>query len=293
LEEVNRTLASLEANFKNQETLLTLAAMRDARWLHAVRTQLMPKQPGRVPFHNSEEIALRGFHVGPRKEPVLESVTWSPLPYNEADLHRGYKAGLIFKGHGFSPGIVIGSRNPREPLLNGHISWRTPTIYFGDYMEVSSNEDALESPLGYRYVEFCVRNPLGQESAWIGFTYEFDDALLTTVMRESVTEGRRLVAINQPAEAVDKLRKAMVFAKNLLGHDSDETIAITKEWNDAINAAALARLRFRVGDRVRIIEGEFAGQEGEITDLALRHLHAYSVTGIEMRLRDDQVEAAS
>jgi hypothetical protein len=295
LEEVNKRLLSLEADFKKQETLLTLAAARDVRWLQAVRTQLMPKQPGRIPFHNSQEIALRGFSVGPRTEATLESVTWSLLPYNENGLHRGYKAGLIFRGHGFSPGVVIGIRYNRDKQLKDYVHWYTPNIYFGDYLEISTNEEVLEAPLGYRHAEFCVKNPLGQDSPWIGFSYEFNDELLTNVMNESAAEGRRLIAANQPSPAVENLRKAMLFAKNLLGPDAQETIDLTSEWNAAINASALTRLRFRVGDRVRVIVGGFNNRKGAIIKLLLRHLKSYIVkidSGDEVQLGDDEIEGA-
>lgn len=294
LEQVNSRLASLEADFRNQETLLTLAAARDVRWLEAVRTQLMPKQPGRVPFHNAQEVAIRGYSVGPRQVPTLESVTWSPLPYNENGLHRGYKAGLVFRGHTFSPGIVIGIRYEHDDQL--HIHWTTPNIYFGEYLELSTNEDALESPLGYRHAEFCVKNPPGQESQWVRFSYDFDDERLKAVMNASLIEGRRLLAIGDAAHAVEPLRKAMVFAKNLLGQKSTETIGITKEWNDAIDAASLARLRFRVGARVRIASGEYAGREGVIVKLYLRHVKGYYVkfdSGEEAQFGDDEVEEAT
>jgi hypothetical protein len=97
---------SVSQQLNQTSLLLARSAMKDASWLSFVRQTMMPKQPGRVPFHNSAEVALRGYHAaaGNRVVPVLREVTWSPLAYSEGGLHRGYRAGIIFHGDNFVPG---------------------------------------------------------------------------------------------------------------------------------------------------------------------------------------------
>lgn len=56
-------IAELQSQTRNAQMMLTMAAVRDVRWLRFVRTTLMDRQPGRVPFHNSVEVAFRGYHA--------------------------------------------------------------------------------------------------------------------------------------------------------------------------------------------------------------------------------------
>jgi hypothetical protein len=109
-------IAELQSQISRAQMMLTMAAVRDVRWLKFVRTTLMPKQHGRVPFHNSAEVAMRGYHAasGRRVTPVLHEVTWSKLLYTENKLHRGYKAGIIFKGSSFVPGVTYTNRRVGE-----------------------------------------------------------------------------------------------------------------------------------------------------------------------------------
>lgn len=120
-------LETIERQLINMSLLLARAVMKDASWLDFIRKTMMPKQPGRVPFHNSAEVALRGYHTaGSREIPDLLEVTWSKLQYNESGLHRGYKAGIIFKGMGFAPGITYTYRRRGEvgpPVGNNDYFW--------------------------------------------------------------------------------------------------------------------------------------------------------------------------
>ena len=172
-EALDAQIASLQAEHKNAQMVLTMAAVRDARWLTFVRSTYMPKQPGRVPFHNSLEVELRGYHAaGGQKKPILREVTWSKLSHTENNLHRGYKAGIIFKGSDFVPGVTfthrrVGQNGP--PPGNKDYFWKLPNIYFGEYLEVSAHDDEVEGPLSWRDYEFQVKNPEGQLHVYLSF----------------------------------------------------------------------------------------------------------------------------
>lgn len=101
-------LSEISRQFGLLQNLLARSAAKDAVWLEHVRSTLMPKQPGRAPFHNSLEVALRGYHASPgrRVTPVLSKVTWEQLAHVERGLHRGYYAGIIFNGSEFVPGVT-------------------------------------------------------------------------------------------------------------------------------------------------------------------------------------------
>jgi hypothetical protein len=157
--ELDAHIANLQEQATSAQVMLTMAAVKDARWLTLVRSTYMPKQPGRLPFHNSLEVELRGYHTaGGRKIPVLREVSWSKLPYTENNLHRGYHTGLIFKGSDFAPGVTYASRRISDagpPTGNSDCFWRLPNIYFGDYLEVSVHDDEIESPLSWRNLAFA------------------------------------------------------------------------------------------------------------------------------------------
>jgi hypothetical protein len=292
----NRT-SELEDEIKSARATLTMAALSDARWLHLVRTTLMPKEPSRVPFHNDAEVALRGYHCSNiRGAPTLRQVTWSSLPYREGGLHRGYRAGLIFKGANFAPGVTWMERLPtgQDVGVDGGTWWRLPNIYFGDYLEVSSVEDHDEGPLSYRGASFAVRNPTGEVSDWVEFDYPFDLSKLAEIQKESAERGRNLVQNGKSREAIEPLRKAMVFSEKIAGGGAAESALLREEWNKAIDAAMLTDLRFRVGAAVRVRSGPETGHTGRIEALSLRQVHAYQTRlddGRLVALADTDVEA--
>lgn len=149
-QQVLSEIARVTKDLEGARLALAKAAIKDASWLTFIRTRLMPEGHGQIPFHNSAEVALRGFHVGNPDIPVLESVTWSRLPYTEEGKHRGFRAGLLFKGSKFAPGITvthrrIGQASP-SPGQSDYF-WQQPNIYFGDYLELSTHDDADEGPL--------------------------------------------------------------------------------------------------------------------------------------------------
>ncbi len=274
------------------------AALRDVSWLTMVRTQLMPRQPGRVPFHNDAEVALRGYHCSNLRDavPVLHQVTWSKLPYRENDLHRGYEAGIIFKGGNFAPGVLWTSRQVGEdgpPRGRDDYWFRLPNIYFRDYLEVSTTTDEYESPLSDRDTEYCVRNPNGKQSQWVRFSYDYDESKLLEIFHAARKQGEDLFNAEKYQEAIEPLRKAMVFSRHLPAARS-ELEQVTPMWNEAIDRVALARMRFREGVRVRLLNGKQVGKEGVIEKLGLRHAKPYWIRLDESRnlvaAADDEVE---
>jgi hypothetical protein len=296
--EVQTRLDAVTQQLRHTSLLLARAAMKDAPWLDFIRRTMLPKQPGRVPFHNSAEVALRGYKAaaGGRQKPMLREVTWSKLPYTENDLHRGYKAGIIFRGDLFTPGITFTNRRRGEtgpPPGNADYFWHLPNTYFGDYLEVSCSDDEIESPLSWRDYEFQVKNPEGRTSDWVLFTYPFDDEMLQKVRHDSFDQGEKLLAAGKVAEAVEPLRKAYVFADRILGVEHEETLRAKSVWEEARNKAALAKLRFRVGDRVAVSSGPHAGKSGVIEQLLLNHVYAYVIKpldGEHFQASDEQVD---
>jgi len=296
--DVHTRLDAVTQGLGQASLLLARAAMKDVSWLTLVRTTMMPKQPGRVPFHNSAEVALRGYHAasGNRQKPVLQEVTWSPLEYVEGGLHRGYRAGIIFRGSNFVPGVTTTYRRRCEGLPAGQSDyfWRLPNIYFGDYLEVASGDEPIEASLSWRGYEFQVKNPDGVKSDWVPFTFPFDDKQLDQVRRDSLEQGKRLLVAGKAAEAVEPLRKAYVFADRMLGIEHAETLSAKAILDKARCEAALAKLRFRVGAHLKVSVGSYAGQSGIVERLLLNHLHAYVIRpseGESFQAADDQVEA--
>jgi hypothetical protein len=296
---VETRLNAVTGQVAQMQLLLARAALKDASWLDWIRRTMMPKQPARVPFHNSLEVAIRGYHAaagGQLKEPRLVEVTWSKLPYNEGGLHRGYEAGLIFKGADFVPGATYTHRRRGEtgpPPGNTDYFWRLPNVYFGDYLEVATGGDEVEGPLSWRDYEFQVRNPEGRVSAWVTFTYPFDEDRLKQLQAEWLKQGEELLASGKPIEAVEPLRKAYVFADRLFGLEDKETLRAKQVWDRGRDEAALARLRFRTGDTLVVHAGPHAGKAGVVEKLLLNHVHAYLVKpseGEPFQASDEQVE---
>jgi hypothetical protein len=292
-------ISELQEQEKKSRMMLTMAAVRDIRWLELVRTRMMPKQPSRVPFHNTAEVALRGFHAaaGGRVVPILNEVTWTKLPDSENGLHRGYMAGIIFKGQSFVPGVTIAHRRIGEglPVGNRDYHWQMPSIYFGDYLELASGDNEPEAALSWRGYEFQAKNPTGQTSEWIAFTYPFDDTKLSAILEEQMKEGRRLAGAGANQAAIEPLRKAMVFADRMLGVDAPLTTEIRREWNTALDNATLDGCRFREGKKIKIISGEHMGKIGVIEKIGLRHFYPYYVAvgeGQTVQAKDDEVEEA-
>lgn len=170
-----------------------------------------------------------------------------------------------------------------------------PNIYYGDYLEVASSDDPIEGPLSFRDYEYQVRNPEGQTSEWVRFSYPFDDVMLEKMRVEQLELGRALLAGDKPVEAVEPMRKAFVFSDRMLGLTHEETLQIKAEWEHTRNEAALSKLRFRVGAHLSVKSGPEAGKSGVIERLLLNHVHAYLIKPAEGELfqaSDAQVELA-
>jgi hypothetical protein len=296
-DEVQAKVESVSKQLQHTSLMLAQAAMRDLPWLDFIRRTMMPKQPGRVPFHHSAEVALRGYKpTGGQLTPMLREITWAKLPEHEHGLHRGYKAGLIFRGSNFVPGITFTRRRRGEtgpPVGNSDYFWHLPNVYFGDYLEVSTGDNEPESFVSWRDFEFQVKNPEGQKSDWILCSYPFDDEALHKVRTDALENGKVLLSAGKAAEAVEPLRKGMVFSDRMLGGQHPETIEAKATWERALDEAALSKLRFRVGDRLSVHSGPHAGNTGIVERLLLRHLHAYvmkSPAGELFQASDQQVE---
>jgi hypothetical protein len=299
--EVHGRLSTVSGQLDQARMLLARSVMKDISWLDFIRRTMVPPQPGRVPFHNSVEVALRGYHAaagGQNIVPLLREVTWSLVPYNENGLHRGYNAAIIFKGDNFVPGVVYTWRRCGESdsrAGNDDYFWRLPNIYFGSYLEVSSGDNEPEAALSWRNYEFLVKNPEGRTSEWVPFTYPFDDASLEKIRTDSFRVGTNLLEAGKPAEAVEPLRKAYVFSDRMLGTQAQEALSKKAMWERALNEAALSKLRFRVGDQLSVVAGPHAGASGVVKNLLPRHLHAYVISsthGEEFQASDAQVESA-
>lgn len=290
-------LEQAQQRLARADDMLAAAAARDVRWLTVIRTQLMPPEPGRVPFHNDREVALRGFHVRDWEAPTLTEVTWSRVHYKDNGRHRGYHAAIMLKGSNFAPGIVYERRRSGE--AQAHVFRHSPSIYFGDYLEIAAgvtgdNEDGLS----WRGFEFRVVNPDGKSSDWLPFTYPWDDDALVAEYREHLKEGTSLLEAGQATEARARLRKAWVFADRLPMIPADEKARAHELHERAIDEAQLARLRFRPGARLRVLAGPYVGRIVRVREIARRHHHAYRVEpdddagGLEghAQVADDQVE---
>ena len=295
--EVQARFVTVSQQLRHTSLMLARAATRDVPWLDFIRRTMMPKQPGRVPFHHSAEVALRGYKpAGGQLTPVLREVTWSKLPEYEDNLHRGYKAAIVFRGSNFVPGITFTHRRRGEsepPTGNTDYFWRLPSIYFGDYLEVSSSDDEPEASLGWRDYEFQVKNPEGQKSEWVVFSYPFNDEELNGIRIDSLAIGKSLLEKGNAREAEEPLRKGMAFCYRMLGMQHPETIQARALLERARDEAALAKLRFREGDHLKVISGTHAGKSGVVERLLLRHVHAYLIKPTEgepFQASDPQVE---
>jgi hypothetical protein len=279
--EVQNRLESLNQQLQRTGSLLAKAALKDASWLEMVQRTMMPKQPGRVPFHHSAEVALRGYKARvSRTVPVLREVTWSSLPEQESGLSRGYHAGIIFRGSDFLPGITIARRRRGEtepPPGNTEYFWHLPSIYFGDYLELASSDNPPESPLDCRDYEFQVKNPEGERSEWVEFSFPFDDAALETIRLDAAQAGETLIANGKPRESVEPFRKAMVFSDRMYGISDARTTAVRSRWMDARREAHLSELRFRKGDHLFVQEGPHAGKDGVVQEVLIDHVLAYLI----------------
>jgi len=240
---------------------------------------------------------MRGYKARVNRTlPVLQEVTWSALPEREANLSRGYRAGIIFRGSDFLPGITYARRRQGEtgPLSgNTDYFWHLPHTYYGDYLEAATSDSAPESALDCRGYEFQVKNPEGEKSEWMLFSYPFDDTALEAIRATALQEGETLFANRQPRASVEPFRKAMVFADRMYGTDDPRTVATKARWMEARREAHLSELRFRKGDHLRVHDGPHTGKDGILDEILIDHRFAYLIqpsSGEAFQASDSQVE---
>ena len=292
---VEERLQSVTAETRTMQLMLARAALKDASWLTHVRTTLMPKQPGGIPFHNSAEVAIRGYHALAGAQgvvPKLESVTWAVLPKKEGILSRGYDAGVILTGSNFIPGITY--RHRRRGAVEPDW-WHLPSIYFCDYLELAAMATEADGQLNFYDYEFQVRNPEGQVSEWVPYSTDLNLDEVKGRQAKYLEEGKKLMAANTPDAAFEPLRKAWLYADRLFGTNSEETKVANEILNNCRDVRALERLRFRVGAELVITSGPYAGARGTVVQLLLNHVHAYVIkpeAGNNFQASDDQVAVA-
>ena len=105
-----------------------------------------------------------------------------------------------------------------------------------------------------------------------------------------------MLAAGGPDRAVEPLRKAYTFADRMLGITHPDTLRAKEILQRARDKAALAKLRFRQGARLKVVNGPHAGQTGIVEKLLLNHVHAYVIRpgeGEAFQAADNQVEAAA
>jgi len=296
------SLQQKEKELNASKLMLFNAATRDASWLNHIRTHMMDKQPGRVPFHNDAEIAIRGYHPSNLrdKHPELNKVTWSKVDYQDkkSELHRGYHAAIIYEGENFAPGITWTYRRKGEtepPPGNKDYFWRQPNIYFGNYLETSSHDDPIEAPLGWRDHEFCVKNPEGKKSEWVEFSYPFDYDLLKKTMLENAELGKRLFSEGKFREANEPLRKAYTFSDRLNGIEDSFTKEMHALRESTLDQAVLTTLRFKPGTKIQVLSGKEKDKTGIIEKIAMRSSKPYFVkmesSDDYFYVSDDEVES--
>jgi hypothetical protein len=299
--DAKQKVENAQAELTSARAALLSAAVRDVDWLTFVRTRLMPKQPGRLPFHSDADVAIRGYTPSNMRDavPKLGQVTWEQLPYTEGGLHRGYNAGLTFHGTDFAPGCTFAMRAVGETAPpTGHTDywWRLPNKYFGNYLEVSTHDDPDEGAVSWRDTEFCARNPDGKTSEWVRFSYPFDDGRLRMIAEKSFGLGKQLLADGRFLDAQEALRKAFVMGRHIPGMDAAFVSEAESLREQALDKHALSGLRFRDGARVRVTAGENAGKVGLIAKLNLRWAKSYWIredgSAIEFAASDDEVTAA-
>ena len=110
---------------------------------------------------------------------------------------------------------------------------------------------------------------------------------------EAIATGRALLDAGNAVDAVEPLRKGMVFTDRILGIEHPETVEVRAIWSRALDEASLSKLRFRVGDHLKVSSGPHAGKTGVVERIRFRHLYAYILApkdGELFEATDQQVE---
>ena len=219
--------------------------------------------------------------------PKLDAVTWERVEYEKPDgsYFRGYHKAIVFSGHNFGNELEFAHR--RQETKQERLFWRKVNLSVPSRAEVASGGDEIEGPLSWRGYEFAVRRPGGPESNWVLFDYPWDYKLLREELEACADRGEHFMKQGAAKEAVEPFRRAMVFSDRLDGIQAPRTQDLRKRHNNALDAAALARLSCREGDQVRIVEGKHSGKTGTIVFVHLRATSAYQVVFSDDRNNED------
>jgi len=219
-----------------------------------------------------EAVPSRGF-------PVLDTVTWSPVDYRDGALFRGYSFALTFRGSNFSNQAEFGHRRKGEAPREGgsDIFWRKPNLLVANYAEVSTGGAGTEAPLSWYGYEFAIRNSPDECSDWITFEYPFDMHAVHQELEAAISEGRKAREEGKLDAAELNLRKAWVFADRLFGSDDTTAKQLFREREGNLDELLLSKLRYRVGDSVRIRMGDRSGTQGVVRKIQVRHKFAYEI----------------
>jgi hypothetical protein len=313
--------AASRAEFESQmrsdfEENLQAISMLDNEVLALVPERLMVLSDTILPFDNPQSLRLLfdNFHriaelessnkgestqeeavLRARGTPTLGKVTWSPVSYREGALFRGYSYALIFRGANFSMDAQIAYRRNGEQGQRDESNyfWRKPNLLVANYAEISTGGCQTESSLSWRGYEFCIRNSASERSEWVRFEYPFDYYALNQELDNAIYDGDRAREGGDFENAEAELRKAWVFADRLFGSSDQRAKQLFKKREKNLNDLMLSRLRYRVGDQVRILSGEQGGRSGIVRKLRLRHKFAYEIedpVGALFSASDNQIE---
>jgi hypothetical protein len=112
-------------------------------------------------------------------------------------------------------------------------------------------------------------------------------------LQDAIDEGNRAREQGELDNADLYLRKAWVFADRLFGSSDPRARQLFLEREKNLDDLLLSRLRYRIGDSVRIRSGERSGLSGTVRKLYLRHKFAYEIedsNGTLSSASDDQPE---
>jgi hypothetical protein len=171
--------------------------------------------------------------------------------------------------------------------------WRKPNLLVANYAEISTGGGETESSLSWRGYEFCIRNSASECSEWVEFEYPFDYDALNQEFDNAINDGNRAREGGDFENAEANLRKAWVFADRLFGSSDQRAKQLFQEREKNLDDLMLSRLRYRIGDQVRIRSGEQSGRSGIVRKLRLRHKFAYEIEdpgGALFSASDEQIE---
>ena len=227
--------------------------------------------------------------------PLLERVTWSPVQYRDGALFRGYSVALTFCGSNFSSEAEFAYRRKGETHREdgSGVFWRRPNLLVANYAEVSTGGTGTEAPLSWYGYEFAIRNSPDQCSDWVAFEYPFDMDAVHQELQDTITAGRRAREEGDLQLADINLRKAWVFADRLFGTADSRTKELLSERDRNLDELLLSKLRYRVGDIVRIRIGDRGGTQGVVRKIHVRHKFAYELedtAGNVSSVSDEQLD---